>query len=191
MNNSNSTNLKEKDLKEITVILGKVAGNGYTYLEDTLHERSKIKIPLNYDQCSDYRISIDENSQIKEKSLSGSQKYSNSESSSNIPKLFPEDGKYSHNLGTNNFEDNTEIPLLKRINEINSKENFLIPGCSQWFKNDDIHEIEVKGNPEFFCGKYPSKTPEIYKEYRNYIVNLFRENPNSYLSSTGKIKHSL
>ena len=66
------------------------------------------------------------------------------------------------------------------------KNYHLIPSCSQWFKLDEINDIEVKGNPEFFSGKFPSKTPQVYKEYRNYIVNLFRENPNSYLSSTSK-----
>ena len=60
MNNINSNNKKEKEQKEITVILGKIAGDSYSYLEDSLHERSKIKIPLIYDQQSDFRISVNE-----------------------------------------------------------------------------------------------------------------------------------
>jgi SWI/SNF related-matrix-associated actin-dependent regulator of chromatin subfamily C len=68
--------------------------------------------------------------------------------------------------------------------EENNKHSFEIPKASKWFKMEEIHEIEMHSLPEFFKGKYASKTPEIYKEYRNYIMNLFRENPNSYLTAT-------
>eukprot|EP00350_Pseudokeronopsis_sp_OXSARD2_P002553 CAMPEP_0170567850 /NCGR_PEP_ID=MMETSP0211-20121228/80750_1 /TAXON_ID=311385 /ORGANISM="Pseudokeronopsis sp., Strain OXSARD2" /LENGTH=213 /DNA_ID=CAMNT_0010889433 /DNA_START=417 /DNA_END=1061 /DNA_ORIENTATION=- len=37
--------------------------------------------------------------------------------------------------------------------------------------------------PEFFCGKFPHKSPETYSSYRNFIIKLYRENPNSYLSA--------
>ena len=40
--------------------------------------------------------------------------------------------------------------------------------------------------PEFFCGKFPHKTPEKYFNYRNFIVKLYREKPDCYLSATGK-----
>ena len=64
-----------------------------------------------------------------------------------------------------------------------------IPASSSWFNFDNIHEIEIKSLPEFFCGKYPSKTPETYKEYRNFIINLYRENQNSYLTATVCRRH--
>jgi hypothetical protein len=83
------------------------------------------------------------------------------------------------------FQEN--IPNLTKIIESNIKQQIIIPTCSQWFKIDDIHEVEMKSLPEFFCGKYPSKTPELYKEYRNYIINLYRENANTYLSATSKL----
>jgi hypothetical protein len=189
MNNINSINKKERDSKEINIILGKLAGDGYCYLEDTIHERSKIKIPLNYDQCSDYKnFMIEEFSQISEKSVSDSQKYSNSNiSCSNVQKINFEDSKIIEKEKKNFFEDNSDIPLLKGISMMNSQNGYLTPSSSSWFKYDDIHEMEVKGNPEFFSGKYPSKTPEVYKEYRNYIINLYREHPDSYLSSTSKL----
>jgi len=38
--------------------------------------------------------------------------------------------------------------------------------------------------PEFFCGKFPHKNPATYIDYRNYIIKLYRESPNSYLSAT-------
>ena len=43
--------------------------------------------------------------------------------------------------------------------------------------------------PEFFCGKYPSKTPETYKEYRNFMIKTYRENPTGYLSATTCRRH--
>ena len=64
-----------------------------------------------------------------------------------------------------------------------------IPASSSWFNFDNIHEIEIKSLPEFFCGKYPSKTPETYKGYRNFIINLYRENQNSYLTATVCRRH--
>ena len=67
------------------------------------------------------------------------------------------------------------------------KNSFEIPKASRWYKIDEIHDIEMHSLPEFFKGKYASKTPEIYKEYRNYIINLYRENPSSYLTATSNI----
>jgi hypothetical protein len=44
--------------------------------------------------------------------------------------------------------------------------------------------------PEFFNGRYPSKTPQTYKEYRNFMVLLYRQNPNAYLTSTSEFRMS-
>ena len=80
-----------------------------------------------------------------------------------------------------------EIPLLQKYVEKNIKQQIIIPSCTQWFNFDGIHDIETKTLPEFFCGVFPGKTPEIYKEYRNYMINLYRENTNAYLSSSSKL----
>lgn len=69
------------------------------------------------------------------------------------------------------------------------KSPYVIPSCSQWFDFNTIHEIELESLPEFFCGKYPSKTPESYKEYRNFMIKLYRENPAGYLSATTCRRH--
>ena len=69
------------------------------------------------------------------------------------------------------------------------KAPYVIPSCTQWFLFDSIHEIEQESLPEFFCGKYPSKTPESYKEYRNFMIKLNRENPSGYLSATTCRRH--
>nr|XP_043614705.1 SWI/SNF complex subunit SWI3B [Erigeron canadensis] len=50
-----------------------------------------------------------------------------------------------------------------------------IPSYSKWFSWNNIHECEIRILPEFFDGKSPSKTPKVYKYYRNTIVKKFRE----------------
>ncbi len=65
-----------------------------------------------------------------------------------------------------------------------AKTSFIIPSCSAWFNIDKIHEIEMQSLPEFFCGKFPHKNPVTYMDYRNFIIKLYRESPNSYLSAT-------
>ena len=65
----------------------------------------------------------------------------------------------------------------------------VIPSCSAWFDVNAIHEIEMQELPEFFCGKYPSKTPQVYREYRNFMIKLYRENPVAYLSATTCRRH--
>lgn len=60
----------------------------------------------------------------------------------------------------------------------------LIPSHSIWFKISEINDIEKRSLPEFFEGKSSTKTPEIYKEYRNYMVKSYREHPNKYLTAT-------
>ena len=71
-----------------------------------------------------------------------------------------------------------------QINYIPKLEPVKIPEVAKWFNLDDIHDIEKASMPEFFNGKYPSKTPEIYKKYRNFIINLYRQSPNTYLTAT-------
>jgi SWI/SNF related-matrix-associated actin-dependent regulator of chromatin subfamily C len=38
--------------------------------------------------------------------------------------------------------------------------------------------------PEFFDGNSISKTPKLYKEYRDFIINKFKENPGKLLTFT-------
>jgi hypothetical protein len=57
---------------------------------------------------------------------------------------------------------------------------------ADWFEIDEIHSIEKDSLPEFFNGRYPSKTPEVYKEYRNFMILLYRQNPSAYLTSTSE-----
>ncbi|KAF2073883.1 hypothetical protein CYY_004807 [Polysphondylium violaceum] len=58
------------------------------------------------------------------------------------------------------------------------------PSPCSWFKMSEIHEIERNQLPEFFTGKSPSKNPKIYKEYRDFMINTYLQNPYQYLTLT-------
>ena len=76
------------------------------------------------------------------------------------------------------------VPSIKSTEKTKKKYPFIIPSSAHWFKLDEIHQIEKDALPEFFVPGKPSKTPEIYKRYRNYIIDLYRQNPKQYLNST-------
>ena len=46
-----------------------------------------------------------------------------------------------------------------------------------------INAIEKRSLPEFFNNKNRSKTPTVYKEYRDFMINTYRLNPSEYLTS--------
>jgi len=60
----------------------------------------------------------------------------------------------------------------------------VIPSHTSWFEMGRISDIERKGVPEFFNGENPSKTPLIYKEYRDFMINTYREDVTRYLTVT-------
>lgn len=60
----------------------------------------------------------------------------------------------------------------------------IVPSYSQWFDRDGVNEIEKKGLPEFFSGKSRTKTPEVYRDLRDFMVDVYRMNPTEYLTIT-------
>lgn len=60
----------------------------------------------------------------------------------------------------------------------------VIPSYASWFDFNSIHPIEKESLPEFFTNQIPSKTPQIYVKYRNFLINVYRLNPNDYLTVT-------
>ena len=60
----------------------------------------------------------------------------------------------------------------------------IIPSFATWFSLATIDPIERKALPEFFNAKNRSKTPSIYKDYRDFMVNTYRLNPSEYLTVT-------
>ncbi|WWC63236.1 uncharacterized protein I303_105836 [Kwoniella dejecticola CBS 10117] len=60
----------------------------------------------------------------------------------------------------------------------------VIPSYSSWFSLSTIHPIERRSLPEFFSSRNRSKTPAIYKDYRDFMINTYRLNPGEYLTVT-------
>jgi SWI/SNF related-matrix-associated actin-dependent regulator of chromatin subfamily C len=67
---------------------------------------------------------------------------------------------------------------------ISQTHSIILPSYSSWFDMHDINTIERKALPEFFNNRNRSKTPTIYKDYRDFMINTYRLNPIEYLTVT-------
>ena len=163
----NSSNLNKKRNRAVspyTITVGKSLDGKYFYITDSISGKSnntKIKISM-----------------VDMKEEKTAQKEHEEEKDDTLDIL---------NMGSQILKE--ELPKI--VDTIQNNENEIIysPISSSWFNMDNIHEIEMKSLPEFFVGKYPTKTPKVYKDYRNFIINLYRENPSMYLSSKTCNKH--
>ncbi|CAA6664031.1 unnamed protein product [Spirodela intermedia] len=59
-----------------------------------------------------------------------------------------------------------------------------------WFQWDEIHETEKRELGEFFDGSSFSRNPRVYKEYRDFIINKYREDASRRLTFT-EVRRSL
>lgn len=57
-----------------------------------------------------------------------------------------------------------------------------LPRRAAWFSLDSVHPLETQALPEFFSGNQRSKTPELYRKYRHFMVLTYRLNPYEYLT---------
>ncbi|KAJ7064834.1 Smarcc1 protein [Mycena amicta] len=60
----------------------------------------------------------------------------------------------------------------------------IVPSYSAWFDMSKIHTVESRALPEFFNSRNRSKTPAIYKDYRDFMINTYRLRPMEYLTVT-------
>ncbi|EMF15752.1 SWIRM-domain-containing protein [Sphaerulina musiva SO2202] len=71
-----------------------------------------------------------------------------------------------------------------RSHLIDQNHAIILPSYSAWFDMHEIHNLERKALPEFFNNRNRSKTPAVYKDYRDFMVNTYRLNPSEYLTVT-------
>ena len=76
------------------------------------------------------------------------------------------------------------ITSAARDHLISQTHAIVLPSYSTWFDMNAIHEIERKAMAEFFNQRNRSKTPAIYKDYRDFMINTYRLNPVEYLTVT-------
>ncbi|CAH8353240.1 unnamed protein product [Eruca vesicaria subsp. sativa] len=79
-----------------------------------------------------------------------------------------------------------EVGTTDRSSEL---ELYTIPAQSSWFSWDDIHEIERREFAEFFSERSITRTPKVYKEYRDFIINKYREDSSRRLTFTSIRKY--
>ena len=71
-----------------------------------------------------------------------------------------------------------------RSHFIDQNHAIILPSYSAWFDMHEVHSLERKALPEFFNNRNRSKTPAVYKDYRDFMVNTYRLNPAEYLTVT-------
>ena len=80
--------------------------------------------------------------------------------------------------GKSSIESSARSQLVSQTHAI------ILPSYSTWFDMHTVHPIEKKALAEFFNGRNRSKTPAVYKDYRDFMINTYRLNPIEYLTVT-------
>ena len=80
----------------------------------------------------------------------------------------------------------TKEALQSAARELLAQQTYaiVIPSYSAWFKMAEVHPIEEKAMSEFFNSRNRSKTPAVYKDYRDFMINTYRLNPQEFLTVT-------
>lgn len=81
-------------------------------------------------------------------------------------------------------QSKASVEAAARSHLIQQTHQIILPSYSTWFDMHQIHPIEVKSLPEFFNNRNRSKTPAVYKDYRDFMINTYRLNPVEYLTVT-------
>ncbi|KAJ8471924.1 hypothetical protein OPV22_026267 [Ensete ventricosum] len=82
------------------------------------------------------------------------------------------------------------MPPSSEGSDLADRELYSIPSSSSWFRWDDIDDTERRCLPEFFDGSSTSRNPRVYKEYRDFIISKYREDPTKFITFT-EIRKSL
>lgn len=86
--------------------------------------------------------------------------------------------------GTTEAKSKESIENAAREHLISQTHSIVLPSYSTWFDMNTIHNIERKALPEYFNNRNRSKTPHVYKDYRDFMINTYRLNPSEYLTVT-------
>lgn len=77
-----------------------------------------------------------------------------------------------------------EMAAAANSHLVQQTHQIILPSYSTWFDMHQIHPLEKKSLPEFFNARNRSKTPAVYKDYRDFMINTYRLNPVEYLTVT-------
>jgi len=104
------------------------------------------------------------------------------------PDTGDETGEVSVPLGVDGAADPAQakasLEASARSHLVSQTHAIILPSYSTWFDMHTVHPIEKKALAEFFNGRNRSKTPAVYKDYRDFMINTYRLNPIEYLTVT-------
>ncbi|KAK1755963.1 SWI/SNF complex protein-like protein [Echria macrotheca] len=100
------------------------------------------------------------------------------------PKTEAQNGEGAGADGASDVKTKESIENAAREHLISQTHAIVLPSYSTWFDMNAIHNIERKALPEFFNTRNRSKTPAVYKDYRDFMINTYRLNPVEYLTVT-------
>ncbi|KAK5628362.1 hypothetical protein RRF57_004077 [Xylaria bambusicola] len=95
-----------------------------------------------------------------------------------------EDGAPGPDGAAQDAKSKESIENAAREHLISQTHAIVLPSYSTWFDMNDINNLERKALPEFFNSRNRSKTPHVYKDYRDFMINTYRLNPVEYLTVT-------
>lgn len=81
-------------------------------------------------------------------------------------------------------QSKSSLESAARSHLMTQRHAVVLPSYSTWFDMHTIHETEKRSLPEFFNSRNRSKTPAVYKDYRDFMINTYRLNPSEYLTFT-------
>lgn len=81
-------------------------------------------------------------------------------------------------------ETKAAIESSARSHLITQTHAIILPSYTTWFDMHSINHLEKKASSEFFNNRNRSKTPAVYKDYRDFMINSYRLNPAEYLTVT-------
>lgn len=87
-------------------------------------------------------------------------------------------------LGPAPQQTKSALESSARSHLIDQAHAIILPSYSAWFDMHQVHHLERKALPEFFNSRNRSKTPAVYKDYRDFMINTYRLNPAEYLTVT-------
>lgn len=94
----------------------------------------------------------------------------------------PDDHQDGEHVDDNQTKANAETAA--RSNLASQTYAIILPSYTSWFDMNTINHVEKKALPEFFNNRNRSKTPAVYKDYRDFMINTYRLNPVEYLTVT-------
>ncbi|KAG6042036.1 hypothetical protein E4U41_006713 [Claviceps citrina] len=97
-------------------------------------------------------------------------------------KVNPTEGDAAPEIQERNSKETAESAAREHL--ISQTHAIVLPSYSTWFDMNSIHDIERKAMAEFFNTRNRSKTPAVYKDYRDFMINTYRLNPVEYLTVT-------